>query len=208
VQGREVWLHSSRNNSLLGELFNLTDAGITKYTWEEDAGYVEGVVRFYDRIGYRTFPYQKALYDSDDLAEYLQAAFKDDYLVIMAVKDEASRNIPDSVISFMKSAGATFNIKDSYRYSYAAIIDNGAIVYEAMSPESISHSAAICNLDIDIFSAGFDCGNKASILIDTKEYAVNQRGLNIVVYDKSMCKIVDSVRFDTFIPENTVSRSY
>lgn len=40
-------------------------------------------------------------------------------------------------------------------------------------------------------------GNVSNIKVNNVEYSVNHRGLNIVVYDKRIGKIVDSVCFDT-----------
>ena len=47
-------------------------------------------------------------------------------------------------------------------------------------------------------SGGFASGYVASCEIDGVEYAPNQRGLNIVVYDHVLKKVVDTAVFDTF----------
>ena len=47
-------------------------------------------------------------------------------------------------------------------------------------------------------SGGNQSSNHASIIVDGVEYAVNSRGLNIVVYDNFAHKVIDSVAFDTF----------
>lgn len=38
---------------------------------------------------------------------------------------------------------------------------------------------------------------KAALIIDGTEYCRNQRGLNFVIYDNDLMKVVDQVAFDT-----------
>lgn len=46
-------------------------------------------------------------------------------------------------------------------------------------------------------SGGYTLGNKASVKLDGTEYASNERGLNIVIYDKEKKEVVNSAVFDT-----------
>ncbi len=48
-----------------------------------------------------------------------------------------------------------------------------------------------------IVSAGFECGDYSSIIIDGVEYSRNNRGLNIVVYNNETGQVIDTVCFDT-----------
>ena len=57
-----------------------------------------------------------------------------------------------------------------------------------------------------IQSAGLAAGNYASIIVNGTEYAVNARGINIVVYDNLAKEVIDSVAFDTCVPELTAVR--
>lgn len=82
---------------------------------------------------------------------------------------------------------------------YIAIIKQGIAVYEA---ESMVDSFEIFSDTIDYFhidmeSYSYKVGNRASILINGNDYAVNCRGLNIVVLDLKSGKVADSVCFDT-----------
>ena len=49
-------------------------------------------------------------------------------------------------------------------------------------------------------------GNLSEIKIGSKDYSKNKRGLNIVIYDNQKEEIIDSVSFDTHVPEFTCSR--
>ncbi|MEY8444314.1 hypothetical protein AALA52_08730 [Lactococcus ileimucosae] len=49
-------------------------------------------------------------------------------------------------------------------------------------------------------------GNRAEIIVDGIDYAVNKRGVNIVVFDFVAKKLIDSVAFDMHDPEMKVYR--
>ena len=58
----------------------------------------------------------------------------------------------------------------------------------------------------EVTSAGYQIGNYSSAIIDGQEYAKNVRGMNFAVYDSSLHYVTDSVAFDTYIQEMTVTR--
>lgn len=132
-----------------------------------------------------------------DIAGYLDAVNKEYYTVFMAVKDEASKNLNEELVLKMKELGLSVNLSEQYRKSYYAVISPEEVI-EKVSDELISTEGLFRNdrSSYSIKSAGFECGNTCSIIINDTEYAKNLRGLNIVVYDNVYNKVVDSVRFD------------
>ena len=54
-------------------------------------------------------------------------------------------------------------------------------------------------------SGGRHYDNACSIMINGVEYAQNGRGINIVIFDHVNSTVVDSVVFDTWAEENTVT---
>ena len=57
-------------------------------------------------------------------------------------------------------------------------------------------------------SGGLLKGNTASVMLNKVEYAKNQRGINIVVYDNDSHRVVDSAYFDTCLSTTRESRDY
>lgn len=53
------------------------------------------------------------------------------------------------------------------------------------------------DISYSVVSAGYDCGCVSSIIIDGKEYSINSRGINIVIYNNETNQVVDTVCFDT-----------
>ena len=137
------------------------------------------------------------LKDETDVVSYLGKVKDKSYMVIISVKDEASKGITEEICNAMAELGLQESLKGQLRVSYLAIIDEEQIVYETLSNASVKESLEIDDMSIRAISSGFEVGNTASIIINDIEYAVNSRGLNIVVYDKNAKKVIDSVCFDT-----------
>ena len=52
--------------------------------------------------------------------------------------------------------------------------------------------------NVDVISAGLEVGNYSSIVIDGIEYSMNERGINVVLYDTNEKKVIDSLNFDIY----------
>ena len=88
------------------------------------------------------------------------------------------------------------------RTSYIAILNNGHLVWEQHNYEK----ETMCNVEVDGLkiiaeSKLYRLGNATHININANDYAINKRGLNIVVYDKTYKSVIDSVCFDTHVDE-------
>ena len=84
--------------------------------------------------------------------------------------------------------------------SYIGVIQNGKSIYEAMSALPVEIEFALDeDHTVTLLSVGADTANsrnpQASIKIDGVEYALNGRGLNIVVYDNTTGIVVDTLNF-------------
>ena len=78
-----------------------------------------------------------------------------------------------------------------------------------VSFEPIAYQGAIQDGYMPLYARSMkdEWGNGlASVIIDGEEYSKNQSGLNIIVYNNQTRKIVDSVWFGTYEPENTMGR--
>lgn len=128
------------------------------------------------------------------------SGLKDDSIVaFIAVKDEASSGMTESARGALKDLGLQAEWNDSmFGESYLAVIDGGQLRYEQWSLDALEYQFEVNGETVDLRSAGYRVGNQASVTINGRDYAVNERGLNIVVYDKKMEKVIDSVSFDTY----------
>ena len=128
-----------------------------------------------------------------DLEGYRQNA---DYVVFLAVQDEAASGINRRAERFLKKHGLPELADLETRGSYLAVIQGQAVLYEARGSREQLLSYESNNYAIK--SAGYEAGNIASIVIDGQEYSKHGRGINMVVYDTVTREVVYSGVYDTW----------
>lgn len=154
--------------------------------WENSRAYYEQVQK------------DVALAKETNIYQYLPMLDDTNYVVFIAVRDEASGYIDEKLFEEFRRLGLKASLKGQYRSSYLAVV----------TPEEVKEEAGYCRLEDKgvirdgrvayyLQSGGFDYGNTCSIMVSGKEYAKNLRGLNIVVYSLVQKKVIDAVCFDT-----------
>ncbi len=144
-----------------------------------------------------------------DFYDYLKALDSKDYIVLISISDEGVNALNHGSMELLQKLGIESNLiepnkrnilrKLNLQNSYYAILKQGKVLEEKISEEKISVSGKLQNgAEYNIESMGATSGEeKASIKIYGKEYAMNLRGMNFVVYDEDRNMVVDSVCFDT-----------
>lgn len=129
------------------------------------------------------------------------------YTVFISSKDESSSGITDQIKKTMTDVGLMSTPQGHYRFSYYAVVSSGVLLAEQCEQKFLSKTGTFDeNHSYSISSGGWDYGNMSSIMIDNKEYSLNQRGINIVVYDNDLHGVIDSLNFDTFLPNPPAKR--
>ena len=180
--------------NLLQEKYGL--GGGANGAWEETEEYF--------RLVYNRF----ALGNETDLAQYLRLVSRGQYTLFIAARDDASTGLNNSALSAMRSLGLKGSLAGKYRNSYLAVWDQGEC-REETDAELITMAGnfgAEDALEYKITSAGYGKGNTASIIIDGEEYSLDERGLNMVVYDHFFDQVIDAVCFDTADVQGTAIR--
>lgn len=147
--------------------------------------------------------------DRVELQEYLNN-ISDECLIIISVKDEATKALDENTLLYLNSFGLEADLKDKYRWSYLAILNKGRKLFEPI--EMVAKKQLKYNLnkgdrigqfkldfDLEIISGGNKFGNISSIKIDGKEYSKNITGFNIVIYNTKTNQVEDSVNFNTHL---------
>ncbi len=144
---------------------------------------------------YQRFKENVALTHITDMAEYLQTIQKDRYTVFIAMRDEGTAGLTEPLKEELRAFGLQTDFSDKYGWSYCAVV----------SPETgVREEAVQGKLQLDgrfrdrrseycLLSTGYN----SSILIDGVEYSANYGGMNMVVYDLELMKVIDSVCFHT-----------
>ncbi len=120
-------------------------------------------------------------------------------IIVISVKDTPGLAMNSSIVADLNLLGLKTNLEGQHGHSYVAVINNGSVVYEQLgqNEEPIVFDTDIGPNRLHITSRVYKNGNEAVIDINGKNYSVNERGLNIVVYNKLTKSLVDSVSFDT-----------
>lgn len=120
-------------------------------------------------------------------------------IIILAVKDTLGCELNGEVAAEWRKLGIRKDLSNKHWRGYLYIRNGTKRAVEMMGEpdQSVAYSGKIDGHAIQIKSAPWNDGNAAEIIIDGKDYAVNQRGINIVIYDKKYHAIADAVCFDT-----------
>lgn len=137
-------------------------------------------------------------YNSQVMVQYLNLLDNERYIAVFSVKDEASNAITEYVCEGLSALGFKKKLENAWQKSYLAVLDGGVPIYEKLSELQIAFDGEIDDVNIHAMSAGYMAGNFSHIQMNGTEYSLNCRGMNIVVYDKILDKVVDQVCFDLF----------
>jgi hypothetical protein len=167
---------------------------------------VYGGYNVYD-VSYITDEYKASairLRNERNISQYLNLINDPRFTTFIAVKDECAVSMNDAIMAGLQALGLKEDLRGKIQQSYIAVVEGGQVVYETLA---LDKTTALENVGVlenganySLYSAGLPSGDRASITIDGIEYAVNLRGLNIVVYDNATKRVVDSVAFDTWSP--------
>lgn len=155
---------------------------------------------------------KKLLAACGDLSEYIQllSIIKNRYFIALAVKDTSGDLLTQDMLDGLHGLG--FNkLKKELWHMYVGVIYNGSVAVDicgAAREEPVTYSATdmTTGTAIKLSSMAWRNGNKAEMLIGGTDYAVNVRGLNIVVYDLQKEELIDSVAFDYHVSHKCVRK--
>lgn len=146
------------------------------------------------------------LTSTEDVVGYLDEYVQGGYIVMMSMKDQFNKNLPNELVEKLRSYGMEFPLTEleTKYYSYLAVIEDGELKYEKIGDEELKYSFSYDNYTFELISCGFYAGNASSIKLNDIEYAVNGRGINICIFDKREGKMISSFSIDYFTGEYSI----
>ncbi len=144
-----------------------------------------------------------------DMYEYLKAIDCKGGTLFIAIKDDGVNTLNFGLLNLLRKIGVKSNLlvqgkndiksKKYFQNSFYSVLEQGKVVDEKISEGKLVSSGELLDgASYIIESCGQKTGEaKTSIQINGVEYAMNMRGMNIVVYDEEKHKVVDTVCFDT-----------
>lgn len=148
-----------------------------------------------------------------DPKEYLRlAASNNDYTIFIVIKEDAARSLTQEQREGFLTMGLTKLSSVAVGEPYLAVFDRGRLICEKAGYSDMTEkvSEEISLFDRGILNGRYEyslesvkksTGNKASCVINGIEYAKNHRGLNFVVYDNKLGRVIDTAYFDTSLSD-------
>lgn len=138
----------------------------------------------------------------DDIFQYIKSNI-DDMVLIISVRNDFATFWNEDLDNNMHSLGLKEEYYGKRQYSYIAVIDEGKIEFEKASPKSIVYMMSFKNEgdhNLYVRSENFQQGNTCSIQIDRIEYALDEQGMNFVVYNIGKDEVVSCFNINTTSP--------
>lgn len=136
-----------------------------------------------------------------DIYQYLDMirTYKNELIVSIAVRDTPGFELNEKMDALLNDAGCKISLVDKHWQSYVFVMDGGNVISEVISKnqERVAFNGAIQGRNYKVVSRSYNKGDIAAIQIDGIEYSENRRGLNIVLIDKNLNEVIDTVVFDT-----------
>lgn len=120
--------------------------------------------------------------------------------VFLAAYDDMAMNLSTEERQALAEFGLKTNLPALvYSDSYLAILSDGESLYESCGNRRIEKAGRLKDgTEYSVSSCGFRAGSEANIIINGRNYSMQRRGINIVVFDNASGYVLDSVCFDTW----------
>lgn len=135
-----------------------------------------------------------------DLSYYIDTLISEanHILICIAAKDTPGMSISQQLMDKLHILGIKTELMDKHWCGFISAIYNGINISEkCVYDKTVTDTLKIGDLDVKLLSAPLHDGNRSEIIINGKNYSVNSRGLNFVVYDLRYGRVVDKCGFDT-----------
>ena len=173
---------SKRIGQWLTELYEIEDKRENpEYVrWHEDAQYY---YRYKDLL---------EIDAETEFDEYLERLIGKDYLICMAVNGDVSESVSQEEMELLRQLGVTVDLTQAKEQSYVAVLEGGMVHGEACGEGTQAYDNRLYDHRVEIVSQGGVSSPEAEIEFDGEDYALNEKGLNIVLYDPVQDMILSS----------------
>ncbi len=162
--------------------------------WERSKSYYDNIKKDY------------SLKNETNINQYLPLLSDSRYTIFISAKGRAVKGLTQEVKSSLKKLGLQTDFAGQSNDSYYAVISSDNIQEEIGGRKLYQEGILRGGLsNYTISSGGHKSGDISSVIIDRKEYSVNERGLNLVIYNHESNEVIDSVCFDV-IKDNKAIR--
>lgn len=139
-----------------------------------------------------------------NICEYIPELKTDRYSIFISAKGDVESCLNEEAILKLRELGLEVNLqtdpsKENF-YCYYAVLSEGQ-TEEYIGYDERTHRSSVRNGEVP-----YDITGAGSIIIDGAEESMQRDGINIVVYNNKMRKVIDSVSFDASTGANMMRR--
>lgn len=141
-----------------------------------------------------------------DFTSFLDMLYEnmEHWTIYISTYDEYTNSMLPEEYALLERLGLELIDDGIFHDGYAAVIDNGEVVYEGVSNRGASWSGNINGHDVYVAGSGFSYPSADSeISIDGEDYSLMKRGLNFVIWDNESDMPLLNVCFDTYSDTKT-----
>lgn len=132
-----------------------------------------------------------------NILDYLKMIQDENYNIMFSTRYDTSAYFTPELYEHMKALGLKEDLSEEMYSSYGAMIAQGEVLFEKKRRNNETVDYYNKELRISVSSTcSFSQTNSSSITIDGVEYSNNKLGLNIVVFDTKLNRVVNSKTFD------------
>lgn len=142
----------------------------------------------------------KQLSQQSDLFQYLEEMRASGYLIIFAAKSDVGTYFTNEIQEHMQALGLSADLSYPLYNSYIGITDGETALYEekGWAAEGLSYKGRIDDVDVAVSSISRRGQNSSvSIRINGEEMALDNNGLNIVVYAPELGRVISKRSYNT-----------
>jgi len=150
---------------------------------------------------YRMYMYEKLAKEvikETNLSDFLDLINKPNYLVLVAGKSDTGLYFTDEIYGKMRKLGFQENLAETFYSSYIGAVHGGECIYEKKETnEAVNYAFSYKGHYVSLMSESKrGASSLCSIQIDGKEESNNAAGLNFVVLDTELDRIITAKRFN------------
>ena len=126
----------------------------------------------------------------NDVSKYLTKLSVPRYLSFIIARANKPINVSNTFGNQLAQLGTNNNVNNS---GYAAVIKGNNVIYEKSLEEAILYNDNIYGMSVNMASEKRNGKNYIEVDIDGIKYTTNQEGINIVVYDTELERVMDNI---------------
>lgn len=178
-------------NDYMSECFKEGNYVVTKENYKEE---IQNMKQFIQNFDYDIYWGSKAILKRETNAVvYLELLNNENYITVIEGNIKNAILKDTNVMQKLQQLGIQYKFQEKNRY-YTAII-NGKEVYEKVDENEFIDTNTIENHQIEVTTIGNE-NEYSHIKIDKIEYSKQKDDINIVVYDKKLNRVIDSIHFN------------